>query len=119
MRPGAVSRLSASTSVTDDHRALYYDGRAADNDHSVVVLIIVVRTALIVIGPATILFGLAWRHPTVAPSRLLSMIPARRALIRIAVAAGRAPPTPVRNCNLRLANFLFLGTYLCPPLKPV
>lgn len=85
--PGAASRLSVSTSVTDDHRALYYDGRAADDDHSVVVLIIVVRAALIVIRPATILFGLAWRHPTVAPSRLLSVIPARGALIRIAVTA--------------------------------
>src|ERR1039458_5958990 len=82
------SRLvSSGASVPDDHASAHHDARTTDDDHPVVILVIVVGTALIDISPATILLGLAGRHSTVVPPRLLSVVPSRGTLIRIAVSA--------------------------------
>src|SRR5271166_4442360 len=74
-------------SASDDYGALHDDAWTPDDDHPVVILVIVVGTALIDVGPASVLLGLARRHSTVAPSCLRSVTPSRGTLIRIIVSA--------------------------------
>jgi hypothetical protein len=67
------------------YAAVHLDDRTADDDLSLVILIIVVGTALINIGLATVLLGLSGRQATVTPSRLLSFTPSRGMIVTIAV----------------------------------
>jgi hypothetical protein len=69
------------------YAAVHLDDGATNYDPSTLILIVVVGTALIHIGPASVFLGLAGRQSAVAPPCLFTVAPSRGTFIAISVDA--------------------------------
>jgi len=80
-RRGTVSRLM------DSYAAANLNDGATNDDPPNLILVVVVRTSLVHISPASVFLGLTRRQPAVAPTRLLSVAPSWGTLVAISVDA--------------------------------
>ncbi len=108
-----LADLASPAWLMNDYATLYFNRRAPDNNLLSGVLVVIVGTALIRVGAATVFLRLAGRHSAISPTGLLTLAPAKGSRVaRIGAVLISALPLPALIVVPVLASLLMLVSFL-------